>query len=180
MVLAHWRSTRMEQRRDFIVPLQLLVTSEAVWEERSTREDSWLHSAGWLIRVIKRTRRRIRRLGRRYRGRSIVRPWSYPGPTCPVIMWRGFGCNMWRGFECNMWWGLIWCRGGWQWRRIEGQKWTSFCPDQDACVLKEAKYTHWITLGVLLMTIWLLISALFNSMQSMMFVCIMFGLRKWL
>ena len=48
----------MEQRRDFIVPLQLLVTSETVWEERSTREDSWLHSAGWLICVIKRTRRR--------------------------------------------------------------------------------------------------------------------------
>ena len=47
-------------RRDFIVPLQLLVTSETVWEERSTREDSWLHSAGWLIRVIKRTRRRRR------------------------------------------------------------------------------------------------------------------------
>ena len=29
--------------------------------KRSTREDSWLHSAGWLIRVIKRTRRRRRR-----------------------------------------------------------------------------------------------------------------------
>ena len=38
-----------------------IITSEAVWEERSTREDSWLHSAGWLIRVIKRTRRRRRR-----------------------------------------------------------------------------------------------------------------------
>ena len=35
-----------------------IITPEAVWEERSTREDSWLHSAGWLIRVIKRTRRR--------------------------------------------------------------------------------------------------------------------------
>ena len=43
--------------QDFIVPLQLLVTSEVAWEERITREDSWLHSAGWLIRVIKRTRR---------------------------------------------------------------------------------------------------------------------------
>ena len=31
---------------------------EAVWEEIRTREDSWLHSAGWIIRVIKRTRRR--------------------------------------------------------------------------------------------------------------------------
>ena len=40
-----------------------IITPEAVWEERSTREDSWLHSAGWLIRVIKRTRRR-RRLSR--------------------------------------------------------------------------------------------------------------------
>ena len=35
-----------------------IITPEAVWEERSTREKSWLHSAGWLIRVIKRTRRR--------------------------------------------------------------------------------------------------------------------------
>ena len=35
-----------------------IITPEAVWEERSTREGSWLHSAGWLIRVIKRTRRR--------------------------------------------------------------------------------------------------------------------------
>ena len=30
------------------------------------------------------------------------------------------------------------------------------------------------------MTIWILISALLNSMQSMMFVCIMFGMRKQL
>ena len=37
---------------------QSIITPEAVWEERCTREDSWLHSAGWLIRVIKRTRRR--------------------------------------------------------------------------------------------------------------------------
>ena len=37
---------------------QNIITPEAVWEERRTREDSWLHSAGWLIRVIKRTRRR--------------------------------------------------------------------------------------------------------------------------
>ena len=35
-----------------------IVTPETVWEGRSTREDSWLHSAGWLICVIKRTRRR--------------------------------------------------------------------------------------------------------------------------
>ena len=48
----------MEQRWDFIVPLQLLVTSEAVWEERSIREASWLHSTGWLIRVLKQTKRR--------------------------------------------------------------------------------------------------------------------------
>ena len=33
-------------RRNIIVP-------ESVWEERRTREDSWLHSAGGLIRVIK-------------------------------------------------------------------------------------------------------------------------------
>ena len=33
-----------------------IITPEAVWEERCTREDSWLHSAGWLIRVIKRRR----------------------------------------------------------------------------------------------------------------------------
>ena len=32
-----------------------IITPEAVWEERCTREDSWLHSADWLIRVIKRT-----------------------------------------------------------------------------------------------------------------------------
>ena len=38
-----------------------IITPEAVWEEISTREDSWLHSAGWFIRVIKRTRRRRRR-----------------------------------------------------------------------------------------------------------------------
>ena len=25
---------------------------------------------------------------------------------------------------------------------MEGQKWTSFCPDQDACVLKDAKDTQ--------------------------------------
>ena len=37
-----------------------IITPEVVWEERSTREDSWLHSAGWLIRVIKRTRIRKR------------------------------------------------------------------------------------------------------------------------
>ena len=37
-----------------------IITPEAVWEERSTRKDSWLHSAGWLIRVIKRKRRRRR------------------------------------------------------------------------------------------------------------------------
>ena len=36
-----------------------IITPEAVWEEISTIEDSWLHSAGWLIRVIKRTRRRM-------------------------------------------------------------------------------------------------------------------------
>ena len=34
-----------------------IITPEAVWEERRTREDSWLHSAGWFICVIKRTRR---------------------------------------------------------------------------------------------------------------------------
>ena len=27
-------------------------TSGAVWEERITREDNWIHSAGWLIRII--------------------------------------------------------------------------------------------------------------------------------
>ena len=27
-------------------------TSGAVWEERITREDNWLHSTGWLIRII--------------------------------------------------------------------------------------------------------------------------------
>ena len=37
-----------------------IITPEVVWEERNTRVDSWLHSAGWLIRVIKRTRRRRR------------------------------------------------------------------------------------------------------------------------
>ena len=30
---------------------------------------------------------------------------------------------------------------------MEGQKWTSFCPDQDACVLKEAKDTQGINCG---------------------------------
>ena len=39
-----------------------IITPEAVWEERRTREDSWLHSAGWLIRVIKRTRRRRKKI----------------------------------------------------------------------------------------------------------------------
>ena len=34
-----------------------IITPEAVWEERRTIEVSWLHSAGWLIRIIKRTRR---------------------------------------------------------------------------------------------------------------------------
>ena len=38
-----------------------IITPEAVWGERRTREDSWLHSAGWPIRVIKRTRTRRRR-----------------------------------------------------------------------------------------------------------------------
>ena len=38
-----------------------IITPEAVWEQRRTREDSWLHSAGWLICVIKRMRRRRRR-----------------------------------------------------------------------------------------------------------------------
>ena len=28
-----------------------IITPEAVWEERRTREDNWLHSAGWLIRA---------------------------------------------------------------------------------------------------------------------------------
>ena len=31
--------------------------------------------------------------------------------------------------------------------RIEGHKWTSFCPDQDVCVLKEASYTQVINSG---------------------------------
>ena len=30
---------------------------------------------------------------------------------------------------------------------MEGQKWTSFCPDQDACVLKEATYTQGLNSG---------------------------------
>ena len=35
-------------------------TSGAVWEERITRKDNWLHSSGWLIRIIKKiTRRRL-------------------------------------------------------------------------------------------------------------------------
>ena len=35
-------------------------TSGAVWEERITREDNWLHAAGWLIRTIEKiTRRRL-------------------------------------------------------------------------------------------------------------------------
>ena len=35
-------------------------TSGAVWKERITREDNWLHSAGWLICIIvKITRRRL-------------------------------------------------------------------------------------------------------------------------
>ena len=34
-----------------------IITPEAVWEERRTR-DSSLHSAGWLIRAIKRMKRR--------------------------------------------------------------------------------------------------------------------------
>ena len=37
-----------------------IITPEAIWEERSIREDSWLHSAGWRLRVIKRMRRRRR------------------------------------------------------------------------------------------------------------------------
>ena len=48
-------------------------------------------------------------------------------------MWCGFEYNMWQGFEYNMLWGLeyymwrglIWCKRGRQWRRMEGQKWTS-------------------------------------------------------
>ena len=30
-----------------------IITPESVWEERRTRENSWLQSAGWFIRVIK-------------------------------------------------------------------------------------------------------------------------------
>ena len=30
---------------------------------------------------------------------------------------------------------------------MKGQKWTSFCPDQDACVLKEVKDTQGINSG---------------------------------
>ena len=36
-----------------------IIVPETVWEERRSREDNWLYSAGWLIRVIKRTRRRL-------------------------------------------------------------------------------------------------------------------------
>ena len=53
--------------------------------------------------------------------------------------------------------------------RMEGQKWTSFCPDQ-GCLCAEGgeRHTGNKTLEVLLMTIWLLISARLNPMQSMM------------
>ena len=36
-----------------------IIAPEAVWEERRSREENWLHSAGWLIRVIKRKRTRL-------------------------------------------------------------------------------------------------------------------------
>ena len=36
-----------------------IIAPETVWEERKSREDIWLNSALWLIRVIKRKRRRL-------------------------------------------------------------------------------------------------------------------------
>ena len=39
-------------RRNIIAPV-------AVWEGIITREDYWLYSAGWLIHIIRRTRRRL-------------------------------------------------------------------------------------------------------------------------
>ena len=36
-----------------------IIVPGAVWEERITREDNWLHSAGWPICVIMWTRRRV-------------------------------------------------------------------------------------------------------------------------
>ena len=56
-----------------------IITPEAVWEERSTREDSWLHSAGWLIRVIKRTRRRRRRKEELHHGVTAIYNFHQPG-----------------------------------------------------------------------------------------------------
>ena len=51
------------------------------------------------------------------------------------------------------------------WRGRSGHH---FILTKDACVLKEAKDTGNKTLGVLLMTIWLLILARLNPMQVMM------------
>ena len=48
-------SIPIPQRTD--MARQNIITPEAVWEERRTREDSWLHSADWLIRVIKQMRK---------------------------------------------------------------------------------------------------------------------------
>ena len=44
------------QRTDMV--RQNIITSDAVWEERRSRENSWLHPAGCIIRVIKIMRRR--------------------------------------------------------------------------------------------------------------------------
>ena len=50
---AKMTSIPTSQRKDMVI--RNIITPEAVWEEL---EDSWLYSAGWFIRVIKRTRRR--------------------------------------------------------------------------------------------------------------------------
>ena len=38
------------QRTDMV--RQYIIAPGTVWEERITREDNWLHSAGWLIHIL--------------------------------------------------------------------------------------------------------------------------------
>ena len=63
---------------------------------------------------------------------------------------------------------------------MEGQKWTSYCPDQDACVLKETKDILGINSGDCSNDN---MASDFSNPQFhaiMMFICIMLGLRKQL